>query len=68
MTQTIDLSKESVGHEKAINLIDDLNYACYRHNRRISPNVLPHYFDFVYGTERIERYEARFQAELVSRG
>lgn len=64
MTKTVDLSGGDT-HKKAVSLIDDLGYISYRHNRRISPNVLPHYFDFVFGEENVTRYEEKYQAELI---
>lgn len=62
--KTIDLSKGDLSFKKAESLIDDLGYLSYRHNRKISPNCLPHYFDFVFGEEKVTRYEERYQDEM----
>ena len=62
---TLDLRKDSLTFTKALSLIDDLGYISYRHNRRISPNVEPKGWECIFGAEKVERYEAKFQAEVV---
>lgn len=49
--------------EKAMELIESLNYACYRHNRRVSPNREPSDWKMIFG-DKIERFEERYQREV----
>lgn len=43
-------------------LIGNLNYACYRHNREISPDIPPHDWGNVF--KNWEELEARYQLEM----
>lgn len=45
------------------NLIDELTYSNYRHNRTISPDVTPEEWKAVYSFTNVDALERRFQAE-----
>ena len=45
-------------------LIEELTYACYVHNRETSPNLLPHAWKAVF--PNVDAMEARYQASKVS--
>lgn len=47
-------------------IINDLVYLNYAHNRRLSPGISPERWRKVYGPP-VEEMEARFQAELDSK-
>lgn len=61
---TVDPEKDKITYNKALSLIDDLGYISYRHNRRISPLVEPKGWVCIFGAEKVERYEERYQEEV----
>lgn len=44
-------------------LIDELTYINYAHNRDLAPGITPERWKKVYGAEAVEKMEARLQAE-----
>ena len=47
-------------------IIDSLNYAGYRHNRRLSPHIEPMRYSAIFADW--EALEDRYQAELLNGG
>ncbi len=47
-------------------ILDSLNYAGYRHNRRLSPHVLPRAYSELFSDW--QALEDRYQAELLNGG
>lgn len=46
------------------NLVADLTYISYAHNRKLAPHLTPESWKRVYG-EAVDRMEAQYQAEAV---
>jgi hypothetical protein len=44
-------------------LLDNLTYYCYRHNRKLSPEISPEQWARIFGST--EAFEVRFQKEQV---
>lgn len=47
--------------KESYRIIDELNYICYRHNRKISPNRSPDYWSDIF--PNYQDFEERFQLE-----
>lgn len=49
--------------DSSAQLVSDLTYLNYAHNRRISPDVSPERWARIYGADKVNSMEARFQSE-----
>ncbi len=56
-----DLSRQSTQ-----DILDELTYIDYAHNRRVAPDVPPDRWQRIYGPT-VKHMEARFQAENMAR-